>query len=108
MIARGRGWSSGRADALVLLGLLALAALLRLPSLATRGTWDADQGHDMLVLRTFVQDGVVPLLGPPTSIGDVGPGFAVRLPGRSSASGGSGASSSPRSRARTRSTFTAS
>ena len=25
-----------------------LAAVLRLPDLATRGTWDADQGHDML------------------------------------------------------------
>jgi 4-amino-4-deoxy-L-arabinose transferase-like glycosyltransferase len=58
-------------DLLVVLGLVALAALLRLPSLATRGTWDADQGHDMLVLRTWVQDGIVPLLGPPTSIGDV-------------------------------------
>jgi hypothetical protein len=45
--------------------------MLRLPDLATRGTWDADQGHDMLVLRSFVRDGVVPLLGPPTSIGDV-------------------------------------
>jgi hypothetical protein len=31
--------------------------------------WDADQGHDMLVLRAFVHDGVIPLLGPPTSIG---------------------------------------
>ncbi len=51
--------------------LLAVAALLRLPDLATRGTWDADQGHDMLVLRALVRDGVVPLLGPPTSIGDV-------------------------------------
>ena len=51
--------------------LLVLAALLRLPDLATRGTWDGDQGHDMLVLRTFVRDGLVPLLGPPTSIGDV-------------------------------------
>ena len=48
-----------------------LAAFLRLPDLATRGTWDSDQGHDMLVLRAFVRDGVVPLLGPPTSIGDV-------------------------------------
>lgn len=55
----------------VVLGLLALAAVLRLPNLATRGTWDADQGHDMLVLRAWVQDGVIPLLGPPTSIGDV-------------------------------------
>ncbi len=53
-----------------LLLLLGIAALMRLPDLATRGTWDADQGHDMLVLRAFVRDGVVPLLGPPTSIGD--------------------------------------
>jgi 4-amino-4-deoxy-L-arabinose transferase-like glycosyltransferase len=58
-------------DRWALPGVLLLAALLRLPDLATRGTWDADQGHDMLVLRTFVRDGVVPLLGPPTSIGDV-------------------------------------
>jgi 4-amino-4-deoxy-L-arabinose transferase-like glycosyltransferase len=56
---------------LVPVGLAVLAAALRLPNLATRGTWDSDQGHDMLVLRSFVRDGVVPLLGPPTSIGDV-------------------------------------
>jgi 4-amino-4-deoxy-L-arabinose transferase-like glycosyltransferase len=54
-----------------LLVLVALAAVMRLPNLATRGTWEADQGHDMLTLRLLVQDGVVPLLGPPTSIGDV-------------------------------------
>ncbi|MDH4142910.1 MAG: glycosyltransferase family 39 protein [Chloroflexota bacterium] len=65
----GAGWT--RRDVATLIGLLALAALLRLPNLATRGTWDGDQGHDMLVLRAFVRDGVVPLLGPPTSIGDV-------------------------------------
>jgi len=56
---------------LVPLGLLVLAALLRLPNLATRGTWDSDQGHDMLILRGLVRDGAIPLLGPPTSIGDV-------------------------------------
>ena len=50
--------------------ILVLAAVLRLPDLAGRGTWDADQGHDLLVLRHLVVDGVVPLLGPPTSIGD--------------------------------------
>jgi 4-amino-4-deoxy-L-arabinose transferase-like glycosyltransferase len=50
---------------------LVVAALTRLPDLATRGTWDADQGHDMLILRTLVRDGTIPLLGPPTSIGDV-------------------------------------
>lgn len=51
--------------------VLVVAAMTRLPGLATRGTWDGDQGHDMLILRTLVQDGVIPLLGPPTSIGDV-------------------------------------
>ena len=60
-----------RTAVVTVLGLLALAALLRLPALATRGTWDSDQGHDMLVLRAFARDGIVPLLGPPTSIGDV-------------------------------------
>ena len=62
---------SGRTlDLLALGSLLLLAAILRLPDLATRGTWDGDQGHDMLVVRALLQDGVVPLLGPPTSIGD--------------------------------------
>ncbi len=50
--------------------ILALAAVLRFADLPTRGTWDADQGHDMLVLRDFVDAGRIPLLGPPTSIGD--------------------------------------
>jgi hypothetical protein len=50
--------------------ILILAAILRLGDLAVRGTWDADQGHDMLVLRALVLDGRFPLLGPPTSIGD--------------------------------------
>ncbi|MEO5885689.1 MAG: hypothetical protein ABIQ58_09275 [Candidatus Limnocylindrales bacterium] len=66
-----RGMQLRRLDVLVLPALLVLAAALRLPDLATRGTWDGDQGHDMLVLRAFVRDGVIPLLGPPTSIGDV-------------------------------------
>ncbi len=61
----------GRIDLGVLVGLVALAGLVRFVGLAARGTWDADQGHDMLVLRAFVHDGIVPLLGPPTSIGDV-------------------------------------
>lgn len=60
-----------RREVLALPALLLVAAALRLPDLATRGTWDADQGHDMLILRALVRDGVIPLLGPPTSIGDV-------------------------------------
>jgi hypothetical protein len=57
-------------DRLVLVALVVLAALLRFVDLPTRGTWDADQGHDMLVLRGLVERGEIPLLGPPTSIGD--------------------------------------
>ena len=45
------------ADGVALVVLLALAGLMRLPDLASRGTWDADQGHDMLVLRALVPTG---------------------------------------------------
>ena len=69
-VVAGRSLAA-RAGRFVLPGLLALAAVMRLPNLVTRGTWEADQGHDMLTLRLLVQDGIVPLLGPPTSIGDV-------------------------------------
>ncbi|HYO42197.1 MAG TPA: glycosyltransferase family 39 protein [Candidatus Limnocylindrales bacterium] len=58
-----------RPELLLLLAILALAALTRLPGIADRGRWDADQGHDMLELRALVVDGTVPLLGPRTSIG---------------------------------------
>ncbi|MEA2609247.1 MAG: hypothetical protein QOJ75_1490 [Chloroflexota bacterium] len=57
-------------DALMLGGLLVLAAAVRLPGIATRGRFDGDQGYDMLTLLHFTRDGVFPLLGPPTSIGD--------------------------------------
>lgn len=67
----GGGGLAARLDRFVLPVLLAVAAVMRLVNLPTRGTWEADQGHDMLTLRALVQDGVVPLLGPPTSIGDV-------------------------------------
>ncbi len=70
-VVPGRVVPGPLASILVPLGLIAVAAALRLPDLATRGTWDGDQGHDMLMLRGLVRDGVIPLLGPPTSIGDV-------------------------------------
>ena len=57
-------------DLAVLLALVALAAVLRFADLATRGTFDSDQGVDALTVRGLVRDGVVPLLGPHTSIGD--------------------------------------
>jgi hypothetical protein len=53
----------------VLAAILGIAALTRLPGLDARGAWDADQGHDMLVLQALVTRGEIPLLGPRTSIG---------------------------------------
>ena len=59
-----------RFDRVTLFAVTALAALLRLPGIDARGTFDADQGHDMATLVAFTRDGVVPLLGPKTSVGD--------------------------------------
>jgi hypothetical protein len=59
-----------RFDRVTLLAVTALAALLRLPGIEARGRFDADQGHDMLTLVAFTRDGIVPLLGPRTSVGD--------------------------------------
>lgn len=63
-------------DRLVLLAILVVAALARIPGLATRGDFDGDQGHDMLTLFRLVRDGQIPLLGPPTSIGEFHHGAA--------------------------------
>jgi 4-amino-4-deoxy-L-arabinose transferase-like glycosyltransferase len=68
-----------RADLVVLLGLVAIAALLRLPGIGAHGGWDADQGRDMLVLWRLMTDHVVPLVGPPTSIGDLHHGVLFYL-----------------------------
>lgn len=59
-----------RFDRLALLAVTAIAAVLRLPGIDARGRFDADQGHDMLTLVAFTRDGVIPLLGPRTSVGD--------------------------------------
>ena len=63
-------------DALVLVALLVVAAAVRLVGIQGRGAFDGDQGHDMLTLLRLVRDGVVPLLGPPTSVGDFHHGAA--------------------------------
>jgi hypothetical protein len=68
-----------RVELLAWAAILLVAAFLRLGGLAVRGTWDADQGHDMLVLRALALDGRVPLLGPPTSIGDFHHGMLYYL-----------------------------
>jgi hypothetical protein len=59
-----------RWEGLALAVVLGIAALLRLPGLDRRGMFDADQGVDMHTLVAFTRDGVVPLLGPQTSVGD--------------------------------------
>ncbi len=58
-----------RVELIALGAVLGFAAVLRFAWLPTRGQFDADQGHDMLVLRGMVVDGILPLLGPPTSVG---------------------------------------
>src|SRR3970040_359877 len=63
-------------DAVVLAGILLLAAAVRFVGLEARGRFDGDQGHDMLVLLRLMRDGALPLLGPPTSIGDLHHGAA--------------------------------
>ena len=68
-----------RVELLAFGAILVVAAVLRLGDLGARGTWDADQGHDMLVLRALVLDGRIPLLGPPTSIGDFHHGMLYYL-----------------------------
>ena len=76
----GRDRVSARTVELVAFtAIVVLAAILRFVDLPTRGTWDADQGHDMLVLRDLVQGGSIPLLGPPTSIGDFHHGMLYYL-----------------------------
>jgi len=57
-------------DRLMLGVVLVIAAATRLPGLEMRAEFDGDQGHDVLTLLRFTRDGVFPLLGPPTSIGD--------------------------------------
>ena len=59
-----------RFDRLSLLAVIGVAALLRIPGIDARGQFDADQGHDMATLVAFTRDGVVPLLGPRTSVGE--------------------------------------
>ena len=59
----------GLQDVLCLVGILVLAIVTRLPGLALRGQWDADQGNELLVLLHWVRDGQVPLLGPSTFAG---------------------------------------
>jgi 4-amino-4-deoxy-L-arabinose transferase-like glycosyltransferase len=58
------------ADLAALVGVMALAAYIRLPDLATRGRFDGDQGTDALVVRTMLREGVLPLLGPRASVGE--------------------------------------
>ena len=59
----------GSADLAIGLGILLLALVCRLPGLALRGQWDADQGNELLVLLQWVRDGQIPLLGPSTFAG---------------------------------------
>lgn len=47
-----------------------LSILLRAVDLPTRGRWDDDQGAHLLAVRDWVVNGVVPLVGPTSSLGE--------------------------------------
>ena len=66
-----------RRDGLILSAILLLATILRFVGLPGRGTWDDDQGSEMLTMLLWVRDGEIPLLGPVSSIPGVhhGVGF---------------------------------
>lgn len=51
-------------------GVALLATLLRAADLPTRGRWDDDQGAHLLAVRDWVVNGVVPLVGPTSSLGE--------------------------------------
>lgn len=50
-------------------GAALLAIILRAVDLPTRGRWDDDQGAHLLAVRDWVVNGVVPLVGPTSSLG---------------------------------------
>ena len=57
-------------DRLSLLAVVASPRCCGIPGIDARGRFDADQGHDMAHLVAFTRDGVIPLLGPKTSVGE--------------------------------------
>jgi hypothetical protein len=63
--------------------LLVIAAVLGYRTWRRGGRGTRTRDTTCSLLRRFVQDGVVPLLGPPTSIGDVASRRALLLPPRS-------------------------
>ncbi|MHB8891676.1 MAG: hypothetical protein ACYC65_06480 [Candidatus Limnocylindrales bacterium] len=79
-----------RLDWVVLLGLLVLAAALRLPNLETRSTWGPEQAAIMVGLRDMVAHGAIPLLGLPTGEGAFHHGalfFYIMAPGAALSAG---------------------
>lgn len=67
----GRLRALAASGGILLASLVLLAAVLRLPDLAHRSSWEADQGEVMLALWRWVHQGTVPLLGLEASVGGV-------------------------------------
>ena len=62
---------SERARLVVAGGAVALLAILvRVVDLPTRGRWDDDQGAHLLAVRDWIVNGIVPLVGPTSSLGE--------------------------------------
>jgi 4-amino-4-deoxy-L-arabinose transferase-like glycosyltransferase len=67
--APSRAHAIARSEAVALAAIVLASIAARFAFLPTRGTWDADQGTEMLVLLRLARDHVLPLLGPVTSVG---------------------------------------
>lgn len=61
-------------EALSLAFVLAIAAFARLYDVAGYMVFLGDQGRDALVVKAFLTEGKVPLLGPPSSVGSISTG----------------------------------
>ena len=56
---------------LILAGILGLAAILRFWKLPEYMTFLGDEGRDALMIKRILETGDIPLIGPPTSIGNI-------------------------------------
>lgn len=72
MITKITKWvKANRFEALIILIILLVAALLRLYRIDAYMTFLGDEGRDALVVKRILTTGDLPLIGPPTSVGNM-------------------------------------
>lgn len=72
MITKITKWiKANRLEALIILVILLIAALLRLYRIDDYMTFLGDEGRDTLIIKRILTTGDIPLIGPPTSVGNM-------------------------------------